>query len=358
LQRSGYASDNELFYVHTDHLGSTAITANASGGKYGELRYKAFGETRYTDGTTPTTYRFTGQREEATLGLYFYGARWYDQALGRFVQADTIVPELRNPQALNRYSYVYNNPLKYVDPSGHDIMIVGGGGGSADWDNPSYYKEWIMAYKKWTEAEWMAFLEAWRNAGEAGRAQLTKETGIGIFNWNKVLGGSRFGNVDDAAAELQRQMEALGMKDVTLVGHSKGGNVIEALLQQYMAENVISAVIRALTGKQVTGFRVKNAVLIDSPTSLPSELIYLAGGINPHVIYAPWTGVNVVAIYNWLDIFAGLDYIPGATNLYVATYGSQGDVRQRLMDVHDVKPWMAGPVFEALNVSMDANAGR
>jgi RHS repeat-associated protein len=58
-----------------------------------ELRYKAWGETRYTYGTTPTTYRFTGQREDATIGLYFYNARYYDPALGRFISADTVVPE-------------------------------------------------------------------------------------------------------------------------------------------------------------------------------------------------------------------------------------------------------------------------
>ena len=84
-----------------------------------ELRYKSWGETRYTYGTTPTPYRFTGQREEATIGLYFYNARWYDPALGRFVQPDTLVPEPGNPQALNRYTYVTNNPLRYTDPTGH-----------------------------------------------------------------------------------------------------------------------------------------------------------------------------------------------------------------------------------------------
>jgi RHS repeat-associated protein len=89
-----------------------------------ELRYCAWGETRYTYGTTPTTYRFTGQREDATIGLYFYNARYYDPVLGRFVQADTIVPEPGNPQALNRYAYVNNNPLKYTDPSGHWLETV------------------------------------------------------------------------------------------------------------------------------------------------------------------------------------------------------------------------------------------
>jgi RHS repeat-associated protein len=51
-------------------------------------------------------------------GLYYYGARYYDPTIGRFISADTIVPSSMNPQALNRYSYVYNNPLKYIDPTG------------------------------------------------------------------------------------------------------------------------------------------------------------------------------------------------------------------------------------------------
>ena len=67
----------------------------------------------------PTDRRFTGQRWEANLGLYDYRARFYDPTLGRFLQPDPIVPEPGNPQALNRYAYVYNNPLRYTDPTGH-----------------------------------------------------------------------------------------------------------------------------------------------------------------------------------------------------------------------------------------------
>lgn len=65
--------------------------------------------TRYASGTTPANYRFTGQQEDVTIGLYFDNARFYNLALGRFVQVDTIVPSLGNPQAFNRYSYVENN---------------------------------------------------------------------------------------------------------------------------------------------------------------------------------------------------------------------------------------------------------
>ncbi len=84
-----------------------------------ELRYKAYGETRYTWGATPTNRRFTGQLEEGTIGLYDYGARFYDPLLGRFISADPIVPRPGDPQNLNRYSYVRNNPLRYIDPTGY-----------------------------------------------------------------------------------------------------------------------------------------------------------------------------------------------------------------------------------------------
>jgi RHS repeat-associated protein len=112
-----------LNYLLGDHLGSTSITADSAGARVAELMYKPWGENRYTFSTTPTTLRFTGQRQESGLGgtegLYYYGARWYDPTLGRFAQADSIVPGAFNPQSLNRYSYVLNNPLKYTDPTGH-----------------------------------------------------------------------------------------------------------------------------------------------------------------------------------------------------------------------------------------------
>ncbi len=62
----------------------------------------------------------TGQPDSG-LGLMYYGARFYDGALGRFIQPDTIVSEPGDPQALNRYSYVLNNPLRYTDPTGHFV---------------------------------------------------------------------------------------------------------------------------------------------------------------------------------------------------------------------------------------------
>ncbi|WP_376788424.1 RHS repeat-associated core domain-containing protein [Thermoflexus sp.] len=109
--------------VVRDHLGS--VVGLVQGGSVaGGARYLPYGEIRWEEGVWVTDRRFTGQRWEPGLGLYDYRARFYDPALGRFLQPDPIVPEPGNPQALNRYAYVYNNPLQYTDPTGHCPLCV------------------------------------------------------------------------------------------------------------------------------------------------------------------------------------------------------------------------------------------
>lgn len=125
LRRTGYAADNGVKYLLQDHLKSSSSLINQNGTVNGDRNYfLPFGGKR---GTTPfnglTTKRFTGQYHEASLpggeGLSYYGARWYDAKLGKFLTPDSIVPGPSNPQAFNRYSYVKNRPLVMVDPTGH-----------------------------------------------------------------------------------------------------------------------------------------------------------------------------------------------------------------------------------------------
>jgi RHS repeat-associated protein len=120
-------------YLLSDHLSSQALTLTSAGARLNtntELRYYPWGGGRYVAGTTPTSYNFTGQRKDGGSGLLFYNARWYDPTVGRFLQADTIVPQPQNPQNLNRYSYCGSNPLRFVDPSGHAGVDFWGGGGA------------------------------------------------------------------------------------------------------------------------------------------------------------------------------------------------------------------------------------
>ena len=130
-ERVGTLSTSYYFLL-TDHLGSTSITATRTGGFSSELRYKAWGETRYSSGSTPTTIRYTGQREESSLGLYWYASRWYSASLGRFVSPDTYIPENQGVQAWDRYAYTNNNPVNANDPTGHFAnILIGAGIGAA-----------------------------------------------------------------------------------------------------------------------------------------------------------------------------------------------------------------------------------
>ena len=147
-------SGSALTYLLGDHLGSQALTLDSSGNRLNtntEIRYYPYGGLRYSAGSTPTTFNFTGQRRDSGSGLLFYNARWYDPAVGRFLQADTIVPEPGNPQALNRYSYSANNSLRFIDPSGHRFECGAQGG---ECSNDTYYagfsvldrRPWVQAY--------------------------------------------------------------------------------------------------------------------------------------------------------------------------------------------------------------------
>ena len=119
----------------SDHLGSTSLTTDSAGNVISELRYTAWGEVRYQAGTTSTSYTYTGQyNNTADFGLMYYNARWYDSQLGRFAQADSIVPG--GVQGYDRYAYVNNNPVRYTDPSGHSVDC--GLGESGCQDNPTY----------------------------------------------------------------------------------------------------------------------------------------------------------------------------------------------------------------------------
>ncbi len=106
-----------VYYLHGDHLGSVSLTTDSSGNRVSEARYLPYGQTRFGS-TGPTDFGFTAQRNDS-FGLMDYNARFYDPYLNRFISADTVVPEPGNPQHWSRYSYGYNNPIRYTDPSGH-----------------------------------------------------------------------------------------------------------------------------------------------------------------------------------------------------------------------------------------------
>ncbi len=132
-QRIAMNKGGTLYYLHSDHLGSTVLTTQ--GATTVSQQYCAYGRKR--TGTTcpggnslPTGHTFTGQKLDGT-GLQYYNARYYDPTIGAFISPDTVVPDASNVFDYNRYMYARGNALKYIDPSGHNVAYFTGGGSCA-----------------------------------------------------------------------------------------------------------------------------------------------------------------------------------------------------------------------------------
>ncbi len=108
--------DGLLFY-HADHLGSAVRITDACAAIVKSLAYDPFGADAYSSGSPTITHKYTDQIQDSGSGLYYYGARYYDPVLGRFISPDTVL------DGLNRYAYCGNNPVKYADPTGHIFGI-------------------------------------------------------------------------------------------------------------------------------------------------------------------------------------------------------------------------------------------
>lgn len=108
-----------LKYLLADHLGSTSTSIDAASGFTVQVKYWPFGGTR--SGAEPTDKAHTQQQKEANSlnGAYYYKARFYSTTLGRFMSADSLVPDGPGHAPLNRYASAFANPLVYRDPSGH-----------------------------------------------------------------------------------------------------------------------------------------------------------------------------------------------------------------------------------------------
>jgi RHS repeat-associated protein len=117
--RLAMAVNGSFSYLADDALGSVDVALHG-GSLAASTLYAPYGAVRYHSGTMPTDFGFTGQHSDATSGLDYYGARYYDPVAGQFASADTILPDRGfDLLALSRYAYVGGNPESRTDPTGN-----------------------------------------------------------------------------------------------------------------------------------------------------------------------------------------------------------------------------------------------
>ncbi len=110
-------------HLNTDALGSVTDVTSSSGAVSTMRQYDAWGGNR--GGTAPLASEpklgYTGHQHDPETGLTYARARYYDSELGRFISRDSHEGTLTDAPSLNRYAYTHGNPLRYVDPDGHQI---------------------------------------------------------------------------------------------------------------------------------------------------------------------------------------------------------------------------------------------
>jgi RHS repeat-associated protein len=107
-------------YYHLDGLGSVTSLSNSAGALAQTYTFDSFGNQTASSGSLTNPFRYTGREFDTETGLYFYRARYFDPATGRFLSEDPI--GFRG--GLNLYRYVKNQPTRYVDPTGKAISSV------------------------------------------------------------------------------------------------------------------------------------------------------------------------------------------------------------------------------------------
>ncbi|GLX65669.1 S8 family serine peptidase [Paenibacillus glycanilyticus] len=110
--------DNKFYYLTNGH-GDVVEIINSLGGIENQYKYDVWGNPTTIKESVSNPFKYSGEYWDEDIALQYLGARWYDPGIGRFISEDTYEGTLSNSLSLNLYTYVENNPLGYVDPTGH-----------------------------------------------------------------------------------------------------------------------------------------------------------------------------------------------------------------------------------------------
>ncbi len=120
--RVAQVMNGQTYYIHNDHLGSTRALTDAQGNIISEMEYAPFGAVIRAEGTGDIML-FIGKEMDNT-GLYYFGARYYDPEIGRFISRDPVLNGDVDPTRHTPYAYAQSSPLSYVDPDGKFVPVL------------------------------------------------------------------------------------------------------------------------------------------------------------------------------------------------------------------------------------------
>nr|WP_285860118.1 MULTISPECIES: RHS repeat-associated core domain-containing protein [Paenibacillus] len=125
LVKKDIKADKDYYYLYNGH-GDVIQIVDTSGNIVNSYEYDEWGNiTNQTEGIA-NSFKYAGEIYDEETGLYYLRARYYDPSMGRFISEDSYEGQITNPLSLNLYTYTHNNPLKYIDPSGHKVWLIHG----------------------------------------------------------------------------------------------------------------------------------------------------------------------------------------------------------------------------------------
>lgn len=216
------------YYYHLNGHGDVVALTDASGAVVAQYTYDAWGNILSESGTMKdeNPYRYAGYRFDEATGLYYLMARYYDSSIGRFISRDTFHGFEDEPNSLNQYVYTHNNPVKYIDPSGHWIQfawsvlkVIGSGVWNAYSVFKNYYNAHGKSARRITSTEWAHIV------GAFAAGAFTSGMGIQISAITKAFGWSWYKKF---LAEVQWQIKSFFINNA-----SKGVNPISAAKTMY-----------------------------------------------------------------------------------------------------------------------------
>ncbi|MDF2588009.1 MAG: repeat-associated core domain protein [Anaerocolumna sp.] len=113
-------SAQSYYYLYNAHGDVTGLI-DANGTIAATYDYDAFGNMLYQTGNANNNIKYVGYQYDTETGLYYLNARYYDSVTARFITEDSYRGKANDPLSLNLYTYCANNPIMYIDPSGHTL---------------------------------------------------------------------------------------------------------------------------------------------------------------------------------------------------------------------------------------------
>ncbi len=341
---TGTAPENETYWFHPDHLGSSNYITNFVGAVSQHMEYFAYGETFIEEhkNSNNSPYKFNGKELDEESGYTYFGARYYDSRISIWASVDKPLIDgkylnfehnggVKNSFNLASYSYCRQNPVYYLDPDGNQAFFMHGTG---TWDKPSDVKNHFgsklqnnlkndfgsFKYKVWSgslydrdDAFWNG-KEGRVNAGHRIAGEILKEINKNIVN-GKYIG-----------------------KGILIGGHSHGGNV-----GRVAANDVYNALSNMVSNGQLDKMPEINLLLLNTPTLASDEKSKYIVNLN----------VNIIQVDSKLDLVAGTGQ--GITGNGAAVNETYSDADYTVEYEDQMKDWSGADIGNHLG-RLDENA--